>query len=53
MKNYLQFVWELLTHPYDLLDLLAPIQLLLAIVCWYFIIQTFIQIYKDKQYGTK
>lgn len=53
MKNYLQFVWESLTHPHDLIDLLAPMQLLLAIVCWYFIIRAFIQIYKDKQHGKK
>jgi len=53
MKEYLQFVWESVIHPKQFVDLLPAIQLILAIICWYYIIRAFIQIYKDRQHGNK
>ena len=53
MKGYLSFVWDSLIHPHEFMDIIPAVQLLLAFVCWYFIIRAFIQIYKDKQHGKK
>ena len=49
MKEYLNFVWDSLSHPQSPLDLIAPIQLGLAILCWYYIVRAFIEIYKMKK----
>lgn len=49
MKDYLQFVWDSAMHPSSALDLLPAIQLILAIVCWYFIVQAFISIYQHNK----
>ena len=46
MNEYLSFVWESFIHPHSILDLLAPIQLFLAFICFYYIIRSFIEIYK-------
>jgi hypothetical protein len=55
MKDYLQLVWELAMHPQNGLDLLPAIQLVLAFICWYYVIRVFILIYQDKKQkdGTK
>lgn len=53
MKDYLQFVWNSLLHPTQFVDVLPAVQLVLAVICWYYIVRVFIQIYKDKHYGKK
>ena len=49
MKDYLQFVWDSAIHPNSVLDLLPAIQLVLAIICWYYIVRTFIAIYQHNK----
>ena len=49
MIDFLKFAWESLIHPTSLLDLLAPFQLLLALICWFYIGKAFIEIYKFKK----
>lgn len=46
MKEYLQFVWESAIHPNSFVDVLPAVQLVLALVCWYFGVRAFISIYK-------
>ena len=53
MRDYLEFVWQSAIHPKDFFDLLPAIQLILAMICWYYMVRVIIQIYKDKQNGKK
>lgn len=53
MQDYLEFVWQSAIHPHSFFDLLPAIQLILAMICWYYMVRAFIQIYKDKQHGKK
>lgn len=34
MKQYLEFVWDSAIHPDSMLDLLAPMQFILVVVCF-------------------
>ncbi len=56
MRDYLQFVWDSAIHPNSFVDLLPAFQLVLAIICWYFIVRAFISIYqhnKQMKHGKK
>jgi len=53
MRDYLEFVWQSAIHPDSFLDLLPAIQLTLALICWYYILRTFIEIYKLNRHGKK
>lgn len=53
MKEYLQFVWQSATHPNSFIDVIPAVQLVLALICWYYIARTFIQLYKERNYGKK
>ena len=53
MQEYFKFVWASTIHPADSLDILAPIQLVLAVICWIYIIKSFILIYKHHKHGSK
>lgn len=46
MKDYLKFVWNSALHPTQFVDLLPAFQLILALICWYYIVRTFIELYK-------
>jgi hypothetical protein len=46
MEDYLQFVWESAIHPQSFVDILPAFQLILAVVCWIYIIKAFISIYQ-------
>ena len=39
MKDYLEFVWQSAIHPNNFIDLLPAIQLILAVICWYYMIR--------------
>ena len=52
MKQYLKFVWDSTIHPNSMLDLLAPIQLVLVIICFSFMGIYIYQSLKEK-YGKK
>lgn len=47
MRDYLEFVWQSAIHPKDFFDLLPAIQLVLALICWYYMIRAFIAIFQD------
>lgn len=49
MKEYLQFVWQSATHPNSFVDVLPAFQLIIAIVCWYYIVRAFISIYQHNK----
>ena len=53
MKDYLQFVWDSLIHPHQFMDVIPAVQLLLALICWYYAIRAFILIYKYYKHGKK
>jgi hypothetical protein len=46
MQDYLKFCWDSLIHPERPEYILAPIQLILFIIFWYFGIRALISIYK-------
>ena len=48
MKEYLSFVWQSLTHPTQIMDVMPAVQLVLALICWYYCIRAFIAIAKEK-----
>ena len=49
MEDYLQFVWESAIHPKSFVDILPAFQLVIAVVCWWFIIKAFISIYQHNK----
>jgi len=49
MKEYLNFVWQSLTHPTTFVDLLAPFQLVLFLLFLYYVIRIFVSIIKIKK----
>ena len=49
MRDYLEFVWQSAIHPNSFIDLLPAIQLILAVICWYYMIRAGISIYQDKK----
>jgi len=51
MKEYLSFVWESLIHPHEFMDIAPAIQLILALICWYYCVRAFISLYKHYKHG--
>ena len=49
MRDYLNFVWQSLIHAHSIVDVLPAFQLILALICWYFIIRAFISIYQHNK----
>jgi hypothetical protein len=50
MQNYLKFCWDSLIHPERPEYILAPIQLILFAIFWYFAIRVTIDLYKYNKY---
>lgn len=46
MKEYLEFVWSSAIHPANAVDILAPTQLIIAIICWYYCIRAIVELTK-------